>query len=121
MISRRSFLKCSGVGLTTSLLPNFALSKLSSSDVSVLEIFLYGGASSAVAEAKLLKDENISGYNNVTLTTNGFWQEAGGDHLETLLAQKPLIAIFFAAVAHFESTRFLPRLRYIRASKLAGN
>lgn len=90
MISRRSFLKCSGIGLSTTLLPNFALSKLSSNDVSVLEIFLYGGASSAVSEAKLLKDENISGYNNVTLTTNGFWQEAGGDHLETLLTNSRL-------------------------------
>lgn len=90
MISRRSFLKCSGIGLSTTLLPNIAMSKLSSTDVSVLEIFLYGGASSAVSEAKLLKDQSVTGYSNVTLTTNGFWQQAGGDHLETLLAANRL-------------------------------
>lgn len=91
-ISRRNFLKGSMGLLAISALPVCFSSRVlaASHTYSVIEVFLYGGASSAVSELKTLTEANVSGYSNKTQTSRGFWQEAGGDVLENLLNQNRL-------------------------------
>ncbi len=91
-ISRRSFLKGSAGLLAASVLPiSFSSRVLAASNTySVIEVFLYGGASSAISELDILTNAGISGYSNKTQTARGFWQEAGGDILEDLLDQNRL-------------------------------
>ncbi|ADZ91844.1 DUF1501 domain-containing protein [Marinomonas mediterranea] len=89
-ISRRSLLKSASLGASLPLISSNVFSKLSTDNVSVVEIFLYGGASSAIAEAEFIQSQGISGYSGITLTDNGFWEESGGENLETLLSANRL-------------------------------
>ncbi|WP_417597461.1 DUF1501 domain-containing protein [Oceanospirillum sp.] len=93
-ISRRNFLKGATGMLAAGILPASFCSKIlaASNTYSVIEVFLYGGASSAVSELGMLKSAEVSGFtsNNKTSTTHGFWEEAGGDVLEDLLAKNRL-------------------------------
>ncbi|WP_176330161.1 DUF1501 domain-containing protein [Oceanospirillum sanctuarii] len=93
-ISRRSFLKGTAGVIGAGLLPwSFSSKVLAASQTySVIEVFLYGGASSAVSELGMLKASEVPGFNvnSKTATTNGFWQESGGDVLEDLLTRNRL-------------------------------
>ncbi len=93
-ISRRSFLKGTAGVIGAGLLPwSFSSRVLAASQTySVIEVFLYGGASSAVSELGMLKASEVPGFNvnSKTVTTNGFWQESGGDVLEDLLTRNRL-------------------------------
>lgn len=107
-MKRRDFLK--GLSLITigALFPtqSFAksvdISKVSfSSDIynnnnaQCIMIFLYGGASELGANLTNIdeiqeKSQNKYNLNNVTSTENGFWEQAGGDAMERMLANEDM-------------------------------
>lgn len=93
-ISRRSFLKGTAGILAAGMLPASFSSKIlaASNTYSVIEVFLYGGASSAVSELAMLKNAGAPGFtsDNKKKSANGFWLESGGDVLEDLLTQNRL-------------------------------
>lgn len=96
-LTRRTFLKGLATGIGASMLPLSFSSRLfaAGQTYSVIEVFLYGGASSAVSELKVLADANVMGYtaNNKTQTSNGFWNNAGGVALENLISKNRLTMI----------------------------
>ena len=105
-MKRRDFIKLSMAAWTAVLLPNFSYAKeldisqitFSSSinttnNAQTIIIFMYGGASqlggnlSNIEEIKTASQSNYDNYfRGLTPTANKCWQEAGGTHMESLLA-----------------------------------
>ncbi len=105
-MQRRGFIKLSMALSTAIFLPDFAYTKdLDLSQISfstginndnqaqTIIIFMYGGASQLggnLTNIDEIKASSQSDYDNyfrgITKTTNNCWQEAGGSHMETLLA-----------------------------------
>lgn len=104
-MKRRSFIKSSlaaGMGM---LLPNFTyaegldLSKINFStgisnanNAQTIIVFLYGGSSQLganltnIEEIEAVSEKSYSFFGSITPTPNKLWQEAGGNHMESLLA-----------------------------------
>lgn len=105
-MQRRDFMKLSMALSTAVLLPDFTYSKdLNLSEINfstainnnnqaqTIIIYMYGGASqlggnlSNIDEIKESSQSNYDSYfRGITPTTNNCWQEAGGSHMETLVA-----------------------------------
>jgi len=103
-MKRRDFIKLSFVASSLLVLPSFAeafdysqieLDKniYNANAAQVIVVFLYGGASQLAgnltnfAEIEEKSQSNYSNYfRGITKTSNGFWQEAGGVHLEDMIA-----------------------------------
>ena len=105
-MQRRDFMKLSMALSTAVLLPDFTYSKdLNLSEINfstainndnqaqTIIIYMYGGASQLsgnltnIDEIKEASQSNYDSYfRGITATTNNCWQEAGGSHMETLLA-----------------------------------
>ena len=105
-MKRRNFIKLSMISGTAILLPNFTYAKgLDVSQITfspainthnkaqTIMIFMYGGASQLggnLTNIDAIKTASQSNYDNyfrgMTRTTNNCWQEAGGTHMETLMA-----------------------------------
>lgn len=105
-MQRRDFMKLSMALSTAVLLPDFAYSKdLNLSEINfstainndnqaqTIIIYMYGGASQLggnLTNIDEIKEASQSNYDNyfrgITPTSNNCWQEAGGSHMETLLA-----------------------------------
>ena len=105
-MKRRDFIKLSMVASTAALMPSFGLAKdldlstinfssaiNSNNKAQTIMIFLYGGASQLggnltnIDEIKNASQSNYDSYfRGITPTVNNCWQEAGGTHMETLLA-----------------------------------
>ena len=105
-MKRRDFIKLSMATTSAILLPDFTYAKdLDLSQISfssgmhnnnqaqTIMIFMYGGASQLagnLTNINQIKTASQSNYDNyfrgITPTVNGCWQEAGGTHMETLLA-----------------------------------
>jgi len=105
-MKRRNFIKLSMVTGSAILFPSFTYA--SELDLSQIEfssginntnqaqtiiIFMYGGASQLagnltnISEIKTASQSDYDNYfRGITPTANGCWQEAGGSHMETLLA-----------------------------------
>lgn len=106
MMNRRDFLKVASAALMFSGVPrtafgapidfsqvHFSGSRYAANKAQVIMVFLYGGASELagnltnIDEIKSLSQSSYDQYfNGVTPTANGFWQEAGGQIMEDLLA-----------------------------------
>jgi hypothetical protein len=102
-MKRRTFIKLSMATVAAISVPNFAFAKeldlsevsFSSTDnnVQTIMIFMYGGASllggnlSNIDEIKMASQSDYDSYfRGITKTTNNCWQEAGGTHMEDLIA-----------------------------------
>jgi hypothetical protein len=102
-VNRRDFIKVSLVSGLSLLIPSFTyakkldLSKINFSKPSynaqTIIIYMYGGASQLAGNITNIKEINKHSYSdyysyfrNITPTQNGFWKEAGGDELETMLS-----------------------------------
>lgn len=105
-MKRRDFIKLSMAAGTAVLLPDFTFAKTldisqitfssgvySSNNAQTIIIFTYGGASqlggnlSNIEEIKAASQSNYDNYfRGLTPTANKCWQEAGGTHMEGLLA-----------------------------------
>ena len=103
---RRDFIKLSMAAGSAILLPSFTYAKdldltqinfssgiNSNNQAQTIMIFMYGGASQLagnltnINEIKTASQSNYDNYfRGITPTQNGCWQEAGGSHMETLLA-----------------------------------
>ena len=102
-MDRRDFIKLSiGAGLSI-LVPNYIyanrldLSKINFSkrdyNAQTIIIYMYGGASSLAGNITNIEEINKNSQNDyydyfrdITPTQNGFWKEAGGEHLEKMLS-----------------------------------
>ncbi len=104
-MTRRNFLKTTSAVTAGLLLPHSAyadsvdLSKVTfdqeiyeSNNAQTIMIFLYGGASELagnITNLQEIKPESQSSYDNyfgdITATTDGFWQEAGGSIMQELV------------------------------------
>lgn len=105
-MKRRSFIKLSFATSALLAFPNLAwASKIDYTQVNfdqatynanspqVIMIYLYGGASQLagnLTNIEEIQEKSQSNYSNyfrgITTTSNGFWQEAGGVHLEDMIA-----------------------------------
>jgi len=105
-MKRRDFIKLSMAAGTAILLPDFTYAKdldvtqvtfssgvNSANNAQTIMIFMYGGASQLggnltnIAEIKAASQSNYENYfRGITPTANKCWQEAGGTHMETLMA-----------------------------------
>ena len=104
-MKRRNFIKLSLLTGTAVLLPSFSYSKdldLSeivfskevhdSNQAQTIIIFMYGGASqlggnlSNIDEIKQASQSDYNYFRGITKTENNCWQEAGGTHMEKLIA-----------------------------------
>lgn len=105
-MKRRNFIKLSLAASTSLVLPStvsgattdysgvqFDETIYRDNSAQVIMIFLYGGASQLAGNLTNLdeiKEKSQSSYDSyfrgITKTTNGFWQEAGGTHLEEMLS-----------------------------------
>ena len=105
-MQRRDFIKLSLAAGTAILMPSFTCAKdLDLSEITfssavniankaqTIMIFMYGGASQLggnLTNIDEIKNASQSNYDNyfrgITPTANNCWQEAGGTHMETLLA-----------------------------------
>jgi len=105
-LNRRDFIKLSVAAGTAILMPSFSSAKdldlsqitfssgvHSTNNAQTIMIFMYGGASQLggnltnIDEIKSASQSNYDSYfRGITKTTNNCWQEAGGTHMETLLA-----------------------------------
>ncbi|MCF6245501.1 MAG: DUF1501 domain-containing protein [Sulfurovum sp.] len=105
-IKRREFIKLSLVAGTALLMPSFSSAKdldlseitfssavNSTNNAQTIMIFMYGGASQLggnltnIDEIKSASQSNYDNYfRGITKTANNCWQEAGGIHMEKLLA-----------------------------------
>ena len=105
-MKRRNFIKLSMATASAILLPDFTYAKdldlsqinfssgiNSNNQAQTIMIFMYGGASQLAGNLTNINDiktASQSNYDNyfrgITPTVNGCWQEAGGTHMETLLA-----------------------------------
>ncbi len=103
---RRDFIKLSMAAGSAILLPSFTYAKdldltqinfssgiNSNNQAQTIMIFMYGGASQLagnLTNINEIKNASQSNYDNyfrgITTTANGCWQEAGGAHMEALLA-----------------------------------
>lgn len=104
-MKRRNFIKLSlavGAGI---LLPDFVFSEEidfskitfssgvhSANNAQTIIVYLYGGASQLagnltnMTEIAAASESNYNYFGDMTATTNNFWKEAGGEHLEKLIA-----------------------------------
>lgn len=105
-MKRRDFIKLSMAAGTAVLMPSFSSAKEldlsqitfssginSTNQAQTIMIFMYGGASqlggnlSNIDEIKMASQSDYDSYfRGITPTANNCWQEAGGTHMETLLA-----------------------------------
>jgi len=105
-MKRRDFIKLSMAAGTAILMPSLSSAKdldlsqitfsagiNSTNQAQTIMIFMYGGASqlagnlSNIDEIKMASQSNYDSYfRGITKTANNCWQEAGGTHMETLLA-----------------------------------
>jgi hypothetical protein len=105
-MKRRDFIKLSIASGSAILLPSFTYAKdldltqinfssgiNSNNQAQTIMIFMYGGASQLagnltnINEIKNVSQSNYDNYfRGITTTANGCWQEAGGTHMEALLA-----------------------------------
>ncbi len=105
-MQRRSFIKLSMVAGAAILLPDLGYTKdldlsqihfssaiNNDNQAQTIMIFMYGGASqlggnlSNIDEIKSVSQSNYDNYfRGITKTANNCWQEAGGTHMESLLA-----------------------------------
>jgi len=105
-MKRRNFIKLSFVACGSLVFPNLCdASKIDYTKVDfdksiydankpqVIMIYLYGGASQLagnLTNIDEIKEKSQSSYDSyfrsITKTENNFWQEAGGSHLEEMLA-----------------------------------
>ena len=105
-MKRREFIKLSMAASAALLLPNmsyaadldlnqinFSSAVNNTNNAQTIMIFMYGGASQLggnltnIDEIKAASQSNYDNYfRGITKTTNNCWQEAGGTHMETLLA-----------------------------------
>lgn len=105
-MKRRDFIKLSIAAGTAILMPSFSSAKdldlsqiafsagiNSTNQAQTIMIFMYGGASQLggnltnIDEIKMASQSNYDSYfRDITKTANNCWQEAGGTHMETLLA-----------------------------------
>lgn len=105
-MKRRDFIKLSMAAGTAILMPNLSSAKdldlsqitfsagiNSANQAQTIMIFMYGGASQLagnltnINEIKIASQSNYDNYfRGITPTQNNCWQEAGGTHMETLLA-----------------------------------
>ncbi|HHD79525.1 MAG TPA: hypothetical protein ENK98_07855 [Epsilonproteobacteria bacterium] len=105
-MKRRDFIKLSMAAGTAVLLPDFSYAKEldisqitfssginTTNNAQTIIIFMYGGASqlggnlSNIEEIKTASQSNYDNYfRGLTPTANKCWQEAGGTHMESLLA-----------------------------------
>ena len=105
-MKRRDFIKLSMAAGTAILLPDFTYAKdldvtqisfssgvNSANNAQTIMIFMYGGASQLggnltnMNEIKAASQSNYDNYfRGITPTLNNCWQEAGGTHMETLIA-----------------------------------
>jgi hypothetical protein len=76
---------------------NFSQDKFNQNNAQVIMVFLYGGASELagnLTNINQIKQASQSNYDNyfrgITPTSNGFWQEAGGTSMESLLTSGDL-------------------------------
>lgn len=103
---RRNFIKLSIAASTAIFLPNisharnlnlsdinFSTANNASNNAQTIMVFLYGGASELagnltnIEEIKAASQADYDSYfRGLTNTTNNLWQEAGGTHMEDLLA-----------------------------------
>ncbi len=108
-MKRRNFIKLSLIATTSLLVPNtlkaetdfsgvvFDKDIYSANAAQVIMIYLYGGASQLagnLTNIDEIKEKSQSSYDiyfrGITPTQNGFWQEAGGTHLEEMIANNDL-------------------------------
>lgn len=105
-MKRRDFIKLSIAAGTAILMPSLSSAKEldlsqitfsaginSTNQAQTIMIFMYGGASQLggnltnIDEIKMASQSNYDNYfRGITKTANNCWQEAGGTHMETLLA-----------------------------------
>ena len=105
-MKRRTFIKLSVAAGMAILLPEFSSAKdldltqinfstaiSNANKAQTIIIFMYGGASQLagnLTNIDAIKGASQSNYDNyfrgITKTTNSLWEEAGGTHMETLLA-----------------------------------
>ena len=108
-MKRRNFIKLSLIATTSLIVPNTLQAETDFSGVvfdkdiyttnaaQVIMIYLYGGASQLagnLTNIEEIKEKSQSSYDiyfrGITPTQNGFWQEAGGTHLEEMIANNDL-------------------------------
>lgn len=103
-MNRRVFLKGMSLAAMSALFPtlssaatidlsqvNFDSSIYANNDAQTIMIYLYGGASELAGNLTNLteiqqKSQNKYNLSDLTVTTNGFWQQAGGEAMERMLA-----------------------------------
>ncbi len=105
-MKRRDFIKLSMAAGTAILMPSLSSAKdldvsqitfsagiNNTNQAQTIMIFMYGGASQLggnltnIDEIKMASQSNYDNYfRGITKTANNCWQEAGGTHMETLLA-----------------------------------
>jgi hypothetical protein len=107
-MNRRTFLKGMGALGISAILPyriqaadlnydqiNFSHSLYTDNNAQTIIVYLYGGPSELAGNLTNLseintKSQNAYPLNSMTVTTNNFWNEAGGDIMESLLSNKQM-------------------------------
>lgn len=93
-MQRRSFIKLSLAACATLVLPSAAnaATAFTANDAQTIVVFTYGGASQLAGnltnlpDIRTLSTNNYDYFGTITPTVNNCWREAGGDHIETMLA-----------------------------------